>query len=243
MNSTNNYVLNIGSKKYSSWSLRVWLLMKVKGIHFDENIIPFITALGKREFDNNTKLKIFSISKTGRVPSLSINNISISESLVILEYLNDSFPDLSLWPNDIYKRASARVLSGALYSGFHATKLSLPFVGDGRKKNTKTSLTGHLKNDLDILLNLLPDTLDTTNGKYIFDTFSIADAMLIPFLLRYYSYNIDIPDNLASYLEAVISSEPMQSWIAAAQEESEEIIEIEQIYTNFPKRASVEYKL
>ena len=217
--------------------------MNKKCISFNENIIPFVNVKNKREFSYETKKRISQISNTMKVPSLKSGNLCISESLPILEYLNEMHPEKKLWPADIYKRTMARMLAGALYSGFHNTILYLPFVGDGRKKCVKTEIKGKLKDELNILLNILPSMNKMTKHEYLYGDFSIADAMLIPFLIRYYSYGVQIPVQLDSYLEHIIFSPEVQSWMVVAQNECEVIKEIEDIYVNFPNRNSVEYKL
>ncbi|MGU9962642.1 MAG: glutathione S-transferase family protein [Candidatus Halichondribacter symbioticus] len=243
MNDSDLYVLNIGSKKYSSWSLRVWLLMKVKKIPFRENIIPFVNIAGKREFNTETKRKILLVSKTMKVPSLGTQSTSISESLPILEYLNDDWPEKKLWPEDIFDRAAARMLAGALYSSFHQTKLYMPFVGDGRKRTKRLLANKGIRSELDILLNILPNMDKIVENRYLYGDFSIADAMLIPLLMRYYCYNIIIPNHLKSYIERAMSLPEIKDWIKGAQQEKEIIKEIEDIYIKFPQIASVKYKL
>ena len=44
------YTLYIGNKNYSSWSLRPWLLLRERGIGFDEVLLPF-------EADNHGRFK------------------------------------------------------------------------------------------------------------------------------------------------------------------------------------------
>lgn len=237
------YNLNIGSKRYSSWSLRVWLLMMMKDVAFDERLIPFINVQGKREFNDETKRNIASVSKTAKLPSLSNGSTTLSESLPILEFLNEAHPDKNLWPVSSDERAHARMLAGAIYSGFHGTKLALPFLGDGRRKENPSQLEGTLEAEMKILQAILLETNIGSSDRYLYGDFTIADAMLIPLLMRYRSYNVIVSQQMNSYIEFAWNSHALQKWIAEAQVESERIEDIEQIYSAFPKRAEVKYKL
>ncbi|NQT70212.1 MAG: glutathione S-transferase N-terminal domain-containing protein [Desulfobacteraceae bacterium] len=82
--------LVIGNKNYSSWSLRPWIYMKNMGIKFTEKRIPLY-------MENTTKLlePYFSGYK---VPVLMDGSLVIWDSLAILEYLAERYPDCNGWP-------------------------------------------------------------------------------------------------------------------------------------------------
>src|ERR1051325_10205191 len=95
--------LVIGNKNYSSWSFRPWIAMKVAGIGFDEVVV----SLDAPDF----KSRVSKIAGTGKVPALDDNGTHVWESLAILEYLAEKFPDVRLWPADAAARAHARAIS------------------------------------------------------------------------------------------------------------------------------------
>ena len=82
--------LVIGNKNYSSWSLRPWIAMKVAGIAFTEEVI----SLDATDFTERVR----TISETGKVPALADGDTHVWESLAILEYLAEKFPEAGLWP-------------------------------------------------------------------------------------------------------------------------------------------------
>ncbi len=82
--------LYIGNKNYSSWSFRPWIAMKAKDIDFEEVLVPFDDEGG------NPKFREFS--PTGKVPTLVDGDLTVWESLAILEYLHDRFPEKGFWP-------------------------------------------------------------------------------------------------------------------------------------------------
>ena len=77
-------LLLIGNKNYSSWSLRPWIAMKVAGIAFAEQVISLDAA--------DFKERVRKISGTGKVPALADGETQVWESLAILEYLAEKFP-------------------------------------------------------------------------------------------------------------------------------------------------------
>ena len=110
--------LIIGNKNYSSWSLRPWIAMKVAGIAFEEKVIPLYEP-GSRE-------QILQYSPAGKVPVLIDGDRHIWESLAILEYLAEKFPNASLWPRDVRARSHARTVATEMHAGFQALRKNCP---------------------------------------------------------------------------------------------------------------------
>jgi glutathione S-transferase len=80
--------------------MRTWIVMKHFGIPFDEKFVRFDNLDDKSAF----KATVSSISKYGTVPILVDNDVVISDSLAICEYLAEKHPNLALWPIDTKKR-------------------------------------------------------------------------------------------------------------------------------------------
>src|SRR5712692_9733726 len=110
--------LVIGNKNYSSWSFRPWIAMKVAGIPFEEEMI----SLDARDF----KVRVTRISGTGKVPALADGHVQVWESLAILEYLAEKFPNARLWPADPAARAHARAIAAEMHAGFVPLRRLLP---------------------------------------------------------------------------------------------------------------------
>ena len=110
--------LIIGNKNYSSWSMRPWIAMKAAGIAFDEVVI----SLNAEDF----KARLLKVSGTGKVPTLIDGDIKVWESLAILEYLADKYPDKNLWPRDPAARAHARSFANEMHAGFAALRQACP---------------------------------------------------------------------------------------------------------------------
>jgi len=83
--------LVIGNKNYSSWSMRPWVAMRGSGIPFEEIFIPLYTGPADKQ-------RILDVSKAGKVPALIDDDVTIWDSLAIIEYLAERYPDAGLWP-------------------------------------------------------------------------------------------------------------------------------------------------
>src|SRR5216684_869620 len=107
--------LVIGNKNYSSWSMRPWLALRANNIPFDEVFIPLYTG----EAD---KKRILSFTHSGKVPALIDGDVTVWDSLAIIEYVAERFPQTRLWPEDPARRAHARSISAEMHSGFAALR-------------------------------------------------------------------------------------------------------------------------
>src|ERR1700694_4474178 len=90
--------LVIGNKNYSSWSMRPWLALRASNIPFDEVLIPLYTG-------DADKKRILSFTHSGKVPALIDGDVTIWDSLAIIEYVAERFPEIRLWPEDRSRRA------------------------------------------------------------------------------------------------------------------------------------------
>src|SRR3954454_13933300 len=103
--------LVIGNKNYSSWSMRPWLALKACNIAFDEVSIPLYTG-------DADKQRILKFTRSGKVPALVDGDVTIWDSLAIIEYVAERFPEAKRWPEDRASRAHARSVSAEMHSGF-----------------------------------------------------------------------------------------------------------------------------
>src|ERR1700709_2181796 len=107
--------LVIGNKNYSSWSMRPWLALRANNIPFEEIFIPLYTG-------DADKQRILNFTDSGQVPALGDSDITVWDSLSIIEYLAERFPEARLWPEERAHRAHARSISAEMHSGFMALR-------------------------------------------------------------------------------------------------------------------------
>src|SRR4030088_2906507 len=107
--------LVIGNKNYSSWSMRAWLALRAGNFPFEEIFIPLYTG-------DADKQRILSFTQSGKVPVLVDGDVTVWDSLAIIEYAAERFPNKQLWPEDRARRAHARSISAEMHSGFAALR-------------------------------------------------------------------------------------------------------------------------
>ncbi|MDX1500396.1 MAG: glutathione S-transferase family protein [Woeseiaceae bacterium] len=211
--------LIIGNKNYSSWSLRAWLLLREARIEFEERRIVLDTE--------STAAELASLGAARRVPVLKLGDLTVWDSLAIAETVAERWPDRQLWPADPDVRAHARSVSAEMHSGFGALRECMPM--NCRAMGRKVPLPDELTNDIDRIIAIWTDCERRYGNDpgWLFGTFSVADAMFAPVVLRFRTYGINLPDSACYYPQRLLRSEAMQEWLAAAETETE-VIECEE---------------
>lgn len=195
------FILYIGNKNYSSWSFRPWIALTGCGIPFEERLIPF-------DFDaGNPKFK--DISPTGRVPVLHHGSLRVWESLSIIEYAAELFPDAGLWPTDSGDRAMARSISMEMLSGFRALRGACPM--NMRREVRAIDLPDGVADDVARIETIWRDMRCRSGGPFLFGAFSAADAMYAPVVNRFRVYDLVSDADTLDYMKAM---EGHPAWIA-----------------------------
>lgn len=209
--------LVIGNKNYSSWSLRPWLAMKVAGIAFTEERIPLYGPASKE--------KILAYSAAGKVPCLVDGGLRVWDSLSICEYLAEKNP--ALWPQDRSARAVARSISAEMHSGFQNLRTHMSM--NIRKKHPGKGRTPEVLAEIARIIGMWAGCRAQygAQGPFLFGSFSIADAMYAPVVLRFRTYEVELPPEARTYSDAVLALPAMQDWIAAAVTETESLPQFE----------------
>lgn len=199
--------LIIGSKNYSSWSLRPWLVLKQAQIPFEEIEI----ALDRPE----TRQQILRYSPSGLVPILQQGDQTIWDSLAICEYLAEQFPDRQLWPSDPAARAIARSVSAEMHSGFAPLRQNLPV--DCRSRYPTPDAPG-VQDNIDRIVSVWQQCRSQfgSAGDLLFGSFSIADAFYAPVVTRFLTYGVVLEPIAQRYCEVILQLPAMQEWYAAA---------------------------
>jgi glutathione S-transferase len=201
--------LLIGNRNYSSWSLRPWLVLRHFDIPFEDEVLQlqgegFRDVLARR-------------SPTAKVPVLQDGDLVIVETIAIIEYLADRFPEKAIWPNDIGQRALARAASAEMHSAFQSLRSHAPM-------NLRASHPGKVNidtvvKDLHRLETLWGDLLARSGGPFLFGAFTAADAMFAPVATRIRTYALPVSDLAAGYVDAIYGLPAFQDWLAQARHE------------------------
>jgi glutathione S-transferase len=202
--------LYVGNKNYSSWSMRPWLALKAAGIPFTDEVIPFDFPAGNPE--------IRSISETGRVPLLVDGDFKLWESLAIIEYVAELFPENAVWPSNRKDRALARAYSMEMATGFRGIRNACPM--NLRRPQKPMPITDEMRQDIDRIETIWHRSLAKSGGPYLFGNFSAVDAMFGPVVNRFEAYCLTEKPVTLAYIAAVKAHPAWQEWAADAAKES-----------------------
>ena len=209
----NAYTLVIGDKRYSSWSLRPWLLMRQAGIGFDETMVKLRQP--------TTRAELLKQSAAGLVPVLKHGDLTVWDSLAIAEYLNERHPQARLWPADASARAIARSVAAEMHSSFRELRYGLPmdFTGSALAPEINEQCAA----DIGRVVQVWRDTRAKygSGGPFLFGAFSVADAMYAPVVSRFSSYIVALADygddgSAEAYRAMMMGLPPMIDWGLAA---------------------------
>ncbi|MCF5708435.1 glutathione S-transferase [Pseudomonas syringae] len=204
--------LIIGDKRYSSWSLRPWLVLEMTGAPFTDQVICLNLP--------DTRENILKYSPTGKVPALQCEHGTIIDSLAICEYLVERFPNVDLWPRDIAARAQARSACAQMHSGFMSLRSNMPM--DLRQDQALEVIPVDTQADIDRIVALWAECRSAAKeaGPFLFGRPSIADAFFAPIAIRLRTYRVALPEEALTYIETIYQWPAFQRWQQAGLEES-----------------------
>ena len=202
--------LYVGNKNYSSWSMRPWVALKAAGVDFEDEVVRFDFPAGNPD--------IKALSEGGTVPVLKHDGLRLWESLAIIEYVAELFPDKPLWPADRKQRALARAYCSEMATGFRPLRNAAPM---NLRYPKKTLAVGDdVRANIRRIEQIWHSNIENSGGPFLFGAFSAADAFFAPVVARFDSYLlVDHPVTLR-YMQAVQNHPAVQAWAADAATET-----------------------
>ncbi|MDR6302608.1 glutathione S-transferase [Nitrobacter vulgaris] len=197
--------LVIGNKNYSSWSMRPWLALRVGGIAFEERLIPLYAGPADKQ-------RILDITPAGKVPALIDGDVTVWDSLAIIEYAAERFPKAGLWPANPARRARARSISAEMHSGFSALRSECG-MNLHRRIGAK-ALSNNARADIARIQELWTDCRRRSAGEgpFLFGSFTAADAMYAPVIHRFRTYAIEMTSPVQEYMDAMMALPAFRQW-------------------------------
>jgi len=206
------FTLVIGTRRFSSWSLRPYLALKAAGARFAE------VEIALRQPD--TKQRILAWSPSGKVPLLIHGEVKVWDSLAICEYLAEVFPVAGLWPAAAEARAVARAVSAEMHAGFPALRNACPM--DLVEPTPLAELPPEVAQDAARIRAVWNDCRARfgAGGPFLFGRFSVADAMYAPVVTRFTSYGLPQDAVSQAYCDAIWALPAMREWANACRPDS-----------------------
>ena len=176
--------LVIGTKRWSTWSMRPWLVLKHAGAAFSETLVEL------RQENDQSRAEIAPHSPSGLAPALKDGDLTIWDSLAICEYLAERFP--GLWPADPAARALARSAAAEMHSGFQALRAECPMALEAPEQ--AAALSSAAQENVRRIVTLWCDLLARFGGPFLGGAWSIADAFYTPVATRFRTYGVRLSD-------------------------------------------------
>lgn len=204
----------VGTKKWSTWSMRPWLALRRTGEPFTETVVEL------RQADGRSEAAILKHSPSGLVPCLKDGDLVIWDSLAICEYLAERFPKAGLWPEDPAPRALGRAAAAEMHAGFHSLRGECPMALDLAPR--VHAISAATQKDVRRLVRLWSDLLGRSGGPFLVGGWSIADAFFTPVATRLRTYGIHLSDfgdtgQAGEYAERLLEEPEFLEWEAAAR--------------------------
>jgi glutathione S-transferase len=210
--------LTINSKNYGSWSLRGWLLCKMAGLEFEEQMLS--------SDDPTIRAELLLLSPSFLVPCLTHGSVKVWDTLAIGEYLNEVMPDAGLLPHDRAARARCRSICGEMHSGFSNLRSALPMNIKGHFPGFK--VWAGAAADVERVLAIWRECIAASKGPFLFGKSPcMADAMYAPVCTRFITYDVKLDPVCAAYCKAIMGLPYMRDWVEAANSEHEEVLELD----------------
>lgn len=206
--------LFLGTRRYSSWSLRGWLAVRLAGLDVAETVIPL-----KGGFTP----EIGAVSPNGMVPSLRHAGLLVWDSLAIGEYCAELAAESgrTLWPADRALRAQARAVAAEMHSGFRELRIAMP-MNLGREFPGQRRTSAALA-DIARIEAIWSGCLAAHGGPFLFGAeFTLADAMFAPVCARFLTWQPELTRRSHDYVAAVRAHPLVAEWYDAAAREPAE---------------------
>ena len=209
-------ILTISSKNYSSWSLRGWLLCRMAGLDFVEEVVP---------------------------PDDPANRAGSAAFAVDPRPLPDPQGRQNLGhPGDRRVPQRSQSESGAAAGG---TRRPCPLPLDLRRNSfgvyqsaigAADELKAHrpgfkiwsgAQADIERIATIWRECFAAHHGPYLFGKLTMADAMYAPVVTRFLTYDVKLDRQSAGYCERIMALPDMVAWRSAAMLEPEELEELD----------------
>jgi glutathione S-transferase len=162
--------------------------------------------------------------------------IAVWETIAIIEYIADQFPQLAIWPKPAAARAMARAIAAEMHAGFQPLRNHMPMNirSQHRGKGMQPDVAENIARIEAIWQEAREKFGAQTDAPFLFGQFCAADAMFAPVVMRFMTYEPPLTAASMRYCEAMTSAPGVAAWIAEARRETE-FVGFDEPYATPPK--------
>lgn len=190
----------------SSWSLRVWILLKTLNIPFEPKIVRY-------QSDLNAQRQAFQqFSPTAKIPVLVDNGHTVWDSLAITEYVAEIYPQV--WADDKIARAWSRSACAEMHSGFNILREICDF--QPLERIALAEIPTELANELSRIDQLWQEGLNRFAGNFLAgEQFTAVDAFFVPIALRIETYGLHryFSKKSLAYQRRLLALPQLKTWL------------------------------
>jgi glutathione S-transferase len=160
------------------------------------------------------------VTGSGKVPALIDGDITVWDSLAIIEYLAERFPEAKLWPQARAARAHARSISAEMHSGFVPLRNECGM--NLHRPVRSVTLSADARANVARIEQVWSECRARHGGQgpFLFGAFTAADAMYAPVVHRFRTYAIKVAPAAQAYMEAMMALPAFAEWTEAGLAET-----------------------
>ena len=154
------------------------------------------------------------------MPALIDGDVTVWDSLAIIEYLAERFPEARLWPDDRAARAHARSISAEMHSGFMALRNECGM--NLHRPVGAVALSADAHANVARIQEIWIECRERygKRGPFLFGRFGAADAMFAPVVHRFRTYAIEVAPEAQAYMDTMMALPAFQEWTRAGLAET-----------------------
>lgn len=173
----------------SSAAYRVRIALNLKAIHYDIAAVHLLNNGGEQHSAAYRQLNASEL-----VPTLLDQQLALGQSLSILEYLEERYPNLALLPTDFAQRAQIRSFCQSIACDIHPlNNLRVLQYLEHELQITPQQKQQWYRHWTEKGLAVLEAQLKDSNGRFCFgDQATFADCCLIPQVYNARRFHIDL---------------------------------------------------
>jgi glutathione S-transferase len=146
------------------------------------------------------------------VPVLIDGELAVWDSLAIMEYAAERWPEIGAWPRAPEARALARSISAEMHSGFVPLRSACGM--NLHRPVRAVALSDEARANVARIEEIWSECLMRHNarGPFLFGAFSAADAMFAPVVHRFRTYAIEVSPQAKAYMDTMWTFPAFAEW-------------------------------